>query len=267
MTESELRESWNRVTHHYQSRHALWNGVAHYGVRAPGEDHLRLLGDLRGRHVLELGCGGGQCCLDFARRGAECIGVDLADAQIAHARDLLAYEQSQMPGDALSVTFHRAEMLEFLRRQPEGTFDLVFSAYAFSYVDALAEVFHECRRVLRSPQGLLVFSLDHPFSERTVCEDGKVLLEGSYFDQGGEAWEWEHGAAERTPLYSYRRTLSTYVRLLAEAGFHIERMEEPEPTEEFSEWASEADRERFRCLPATIIWKARACGEGGASRC
>ena len=67
---------------------ALRPSVAHYGPDIPTEAELRLLGDLKGKKVLELGCGGAQCSIAFAKQGATAIGVDFSAAQLAFARQL-----------------------------------------------------------------------------------------------------------------------------------------------------------------------------------
>lgn len=48
---------------------------------------LRLLGDVRGRRVLDAGCGQGYFSRMLAERGAEVTGVEPAEALIAYSRD------------------------------------------------------------------------------------------------------------------------------------------------------------------------------------
>ncbi len=251
MKEIDLRESWNRLSPHYQRDHPISLHTAHYGIAAPNEDQLQLLGEVAGKRVLELGCGGGQCSVAFARQGAECIGVDLSDTQIAYARALA--EQEGVP-----VAFHQADMAAFLEAQPEASFDLVFSAYAFQYVADLARVFQGARRVLK-PGSLFVFSLDHPLNDITSCADGKVVVYESYFARGRSDWNWVYGPedTEREPFYSFHRTTGDFLNLLVDAGFVVERLLEPEPTAEEDAWFDPNEFERYTFVPATIIWKAR----------
>lgn len=254
MQEIDLRESWNRLSARYQRAHTIRTDAAHYGPCAPDENQLRLLGDVRGKRILELGCGGGQCSIAFARQGAECVAVDLSDAQIAYARELAAQEEA-------AVTFAQGDMADFLETLPEAGFDIAFSAYAFQYVEDLGRVFRGTRRALK-PGGLFVFSLDHPLNDITACEDGRILVSGSYFARGRRFWNWEMpGSEERTPLYSFHRTVGDFLHLLTDAGFLVERLLEPEPTaEEFDPWEDPAEMQRYAAIPATIIWKARVPG-------
>ncbi|MCS6776522.1 MAG: class I SAM-dependent methyltransferase [Chloroherpetonaceae bacterium] len=250
--EIDLRASWDRLAPYYQRRHAIPLDIAHYGTNAPNEDQLQLLGSVAGKRILELGCGGGQCSIAFARQGASCVGVDFSAQQLVHAR--LFAEQA-----GVEVEFVCAEMAEFLEMQRAASFDIVFSAYALQYVEDLARVFRLVRRVLRDG-GLFVFSLDHPLNNVTCYRDNEVRFYESYFARGRSEWNWETDRPEEPPhrFYSFHRTVGDFVNLLAAAGFWIERCLEPEATAEADPWGSMADIERWAVVPATIIWKARA---------
>ena len=50
---------------------------------------IRLLGPVRGKRVLELGCGAGDTAVRFAQQGATVIGVDSSAEHIASARTAL----------------------------------------------------------------------------------------------------------------------------------------------------------------------------------
>ena len=68
--------AWDKYSAGYQAGVRLPTDVAHYGPDIASESELRLLGQLRGKRVLELGCGGAQCSIAFAKQGAHAIGVD-----------------------------------------------------------------------------------------------------------------------------------------------------------------------------------------------
>ncbi len=126
---TDIANQWDRQSAAYQDVAKLPTNVAHYGPDIPTEADLRLLGDLRGKKVLELGCGGAQCSIAFAKQGATAIGVDFSAVQLAHARQLSAEEEVRVElrqGDLADLAFLRADSI-----------DLVFSAYAFGYVEDL----------------------------------------------------------------------------------------------------------------------------------
>jgi SAM-dependent methyltransferase len=257
MSQIDLRASWNRLAGDYQREHPIRTDAAHYGVAAPDEDELRLLGEVAGKRILELGCGGGQCSIAFAREGAICAGVDLSDAQVAHARELASVHGSEIAATGGAVEFHQGEMASFLGGQPSEAVDIVFSAYAFQYVEDLATVFAEAYRVLRTG-GLFVFSLDHPMADVTAIQEGTVGFYESYFARGPSEWEWGQGPdGAPTRFRSFHRTVGDFLNLLVDAGFTVERLLEPEPPERPCPWASLQENARYHVVPATIIWKAR----------
>src|SRR5438105_5606309 len=130
---------WDRDSAGYQAGAQLPTDVAHYGPDIPTETEFRLLGDLKGKRVLELGCGGAQCSIAFAKQGAHAIGIDFSAEQLAFARRLCEREGVKVElrqGDLADLAYLRAESV-----------DLVFSAYTFGYVQDLTRVFWQVHRV------------------------------------------------------------------------------------------------------------------------
>lgn len=148
------RQSWNTISANYQEHTQISTNDVHYGPLAPGEHELGLLGEVAGRRILEVGCGGGQNSIALAKQGAACIGIDPSTAQLAHAQKL-----AQEHG--VEVQF-LGGMAEDLSAFPDGSFDLVLSSYAFGYVTDLRRAYREVCRVLK-PGGLFVFCLSHPW--------------------------------------------------------------------------------------------------------
>src|SRR5512142_1160631 len=97
-----------------------------YGVGI-NEEKLQLIGPVAGKRVLEIGCGGGQCSIAFAKQGALVTSIDVAAAQIEIARELA--EQN-----GVSIALIQRDMTD-LAPIPSESQDLVFSANAFAYVN------------------------------------------------------------------------------------------------------------------------------------
>jgi SAM-dependent methyltransferase len=237
--------AWDRFAAAYQEGAQLPTDVAHYGPDIPTEADLHLLGDLKGKRVLELGCGGAQCSIAFAKAGATAIGVDFSGEQLAFARRLCEREEVRLElrqGDLADLAFLRAESI-----------DLVFSAYAFGYVDDLGRVFRQVHRVLK-PGAPLVFSLPHPAYDM-IDDDAAdpLLIRRSYFSQDPIEYQWAG-----INFTDYHHTISDLYSGLVRASYRVELILEPEPRP--GRMRSQHWRETFSMLPRTLIVKARKEG-------
>ena len=246
----DQREAWNAMSAPYQAHHQISLEHIHYGPNVPTEDDLRLVGDFRDKDVIEVGCGGGQNAVVFKRRGARRVaGIDISEAQIAYARDLAQRE-------GVEVEFYQGSV-EDLRAFRDASFDIVFSAYCFSYVPDLVGTMREVFRVLR-PGGRFAFSLDHPLAGMTG-EDG-VTFQRSYFDREAEwLWWFPNGAATRmTAIY---RTLEELFDTLRGAGFVVDRVLEPQHGE-YAGGRWEEPMYTQQTFPATVILAAHKSKAG-----
>ena len=75
-----------------QERHGVpleESGGTAWGVWQLPESELQVLGDLRGRDVLEFGCGAAQWSIALAKLGARPVGLDLSERQLEHGRRLM----------------------------------------------------------------------------------------------------------------------------------------------------------------------------------
>jgi ubiquinone/menaquinone biosynthesis C-methylase UbiE len=246
--EVDMRSAWNAIAAAYQERHKISTDIVHYGPRMPSEDDLGLVGDVRGKRVLEIGCGGGQCAIGFAKRGALAVGKDLSDEQVAFARELAARE-------GVEARFYQGSVEE-LPEFPDESQDVVFSAYALSYVADIESCFSEVRRVLR-PGGVFVFSCDHPLAN-VISEQGPPwVVKRSYWD-AEQVWPWQEENASAV-MRSYYRPVSEIFECLTGAGLVVERILEPQPVEHTKDtsWDDSFPLEKLKMVPATVIFKAR----------
>ena len=107
----------------------------------PLEYSYHLLGDVRGRTVLDYGCGDGRNSLVLARRGAKVIALDISPDLIRVARQRLIVNNS-MPNVELIVGSAHALPL------PDDSVDIVFGMAILHHLD-LALSANEVKRVLR----------------------------------------------------------------------------------------------------------------------
>ena len=205
----------------------------------------RLLpGDLGRCEILDAGCADGAHAAWLAGRGARVTGVDVSPAMVAAAR------RRAVPGAEFLVA-DLARRLPF----PDGRFDGAVCSLTLHYLDDMAPALAELARVLR-PAGWLVVSVDHP--ARTAGPGDR------YFDPAVLSEVWHKGGVEVT-VHWWRRPLSHLVDGLADAGFVIERLDEPRPDAEAgrrfpADVAALGDRVAF------LVVRARKAGPGPGSR-
>jgi len=236
----ETKKWWESVSKDYQKESKIKIGI-HYGPGAPFEDKLKLLGNLKGKKVLEVGCGGAQCGIAMAKKGAKVTGIDISDEQLKFAKKLAEKNK-------VKIKFIQRDF----RRFPEvksNSQDIVFSAFAFEYADNLLSTFKESYRVLKE-KGIFVFSLDHPFFSVSIGD------QKSYFDTGKIVQNFGE-----EDFVAYNHTVSELFNYLIEAGFIVEKMIEPDSRKKYKgdPWYGLWDYtpKNLNKVPPTIIFKAR----------
>jgi len=184
-----------------------------------------MLPDLQGKRILDLGCGFGEQCLKYVKKGAaRVVGIDISEKMLEVAR-----KENADP----KIEYIKMSMEELSRISEK--FDVVISSLAFHYVEDFATVAAEVYRLLNEG-GVFVFSQENPIntchgkgSRWTKDENGKKLYVNfkNYGVEGKRESTWFVDN-----VVKYHRTFSTVVNNLADAGFIIERMAEPRPDEE-----------------------------------
>ena len=159
---------------------------------------LAKLGDLRGRRVLDFGCGHGMAAVVLAKRGARVIAFDLSGGYLREAR-------ARARANCASVDFAQAdgEWLPF----PDETFDCIWGNAILHHLD-MWRAGLELRRVLK-PGGVAVFCepwggnpllnwargvLPYPHKERTprekpLCHGDIEVLRGAFGDVEVEGYQ------------------------------------------------------------------------------
>lgn len=241
------RQAWNAISRAYQEEKQISTEQLTYGARCPGEGELHLIGDVSGLRAIVLGCGGGQDCIVLAKQGAQVIGLDLSDKQIEYGRRLADRE-------GVLVTLLQGSVEE-LRGVEDDTQDLALSIHALNYVERIDRAFAEAYRVLR-PGAPFVMSLAHPF-DACLEDQPPYGVSKSYWQQELD-WQWDFPKANVSArLRSWYRPIGEWLALLTGAGFRIDRVLEPKPTEEaHNVWDIGYNREKMRLIPANLIIRA-----------
>jgi SAM-dependent methyltransferase len=245
----ENRDLWNAWSDAFQG---AWNADTtdelppadvHYGPGWPEDERLDHLPEFEGRDVVELGCGGGQASVGFARRGAGRVaGIDFSTRQLEHARRLAGLY-------GVDVDFLAGDVTEL--PLADGAFDLACSSWVFQMVGDLDGCFAEAARVLRE-DGVLFFAMPHPFYELFDPETGEI--DRSYFDPTPERKSIGDLDPEMTVFH---HTVGEIHRALVAAGFAVDRLFEPgsaDPDDYEEQWSHKP--ELMAKVPPTLAIRA-----------
>ncbi|MBY0512293.1 MAG: class I SAM-dependent methyltransferase [Gemmataceae bacterium] len=162
--------------------------------------------------LIDLGCGTGRLCLHFARKGYECVGVDLSEEMLAKASEAAS---------GFAIQFRRGNLVE-LDDIPDSSFD--YAACLFSTLGMVrgganrATVLANAFRVLK-PGGRFVLHVHNRYflglgRRRWLREVWRGLLERP--DAGDVTMPQAYGGA---PLTLHHFTYWEAKLMLWEAGF------------------------------------------------
>jgi SAM-dependent methyltransferase len=193
-------------------RHAAGSAYnAHYDRPAV----LAALGPVTGQRVLDAACGPGLYAESLLAAGAEVVGFDASQAMVNLARKRL--------GQRAQIDLARlGEPLPY----PAEAFDSGICALAIHYVADRPAAFAELYRVLRAGAAL-VASTQHPMTDW-------LRKGGSYFDSVLETDTW-HLSTGDVQVRFWREPLSQLCAAATSAGFVINQLIEPRPTESMRE--------------------------------
>ena len=78
----QAKEAWDKLADWYSARKR-----SSYEFKMQLPAILNLLGNLRGKSLIDIGCGPGVYSVEFAKRGANVLGVDLSRKMLDKARN------------------------------------------------------------------------------------------------------------------------------------------------------------------------------------
>lgn len=186
---------------------------------------VSMMPDLKGKRVLDLGCGFGEHCKLFVDCGAEkVVGIDISNKMLEVAK-----KENSDP----RIVYVNMPMEEIA--QLNESFDVVVSSLALHYVEDFIGVVQSVYTLLNT-DGVFLFSQEHPL---VTCHSGGSRWtrddngEKKYMNLANYGVEGEREATWFVDnVKIYHRTFSNIVNTLIEVGFSIEKMIEPLPTTE-----------------------------------
>jgi SAM-dependent methyltransferase len=214
------RSWWDANAGEYLAEHGDFLGAADFRWCPEGlrEADARLLGEVAGRRVLEVGAGAAQCSRWLVGQGARVLATDVAAGMLARGAELDAATGVRVPtvqADARALPL------------ADACVDVAFTAFgAIPFLPDAERVHAEVARVLR-PGGRWVFAVVHPFRWAFPDDPSERGLTAtrSYFDRT----PYVEVQADGEPAYAeFHRTVGDHVREVTAAGLVLDDVVEPE---------------------------------------
>ena len=185
------------------------------------------LGPVTNKKILDAGCGEGYLSRILAEKGADVIAVD-------YSQKMLEIARRRTPAHYSIVYYYgNCEDLDFLESE---TFDIIVSNMVLQDLPGYKKAINEMYRLLVKT-GVSVVSIIHPCfgtpGGRWVKDDtGKKLYwkVDQYFNE--IPYEQPYPPGAKNGVLLFHRTLTSYFNTIKNAGFTIEELNEPKPSEE-----------------------------------
>jgi SAM-dependent methyltransferase len=242
------RDQWTKANAEYTDRRAPEDWAQEeitWGMCRARESDVRVLPDLTGKDIVELGCGTAYVGAWLKRSGARrVVGVDVTPAQLETARRM-----NERFGLGLEFVEANAEQTGL----PDGSFDLVVSEYGASIWCDPYKWIPESARLLR-PGGELVFLRNSTLAMLCATDEGPTSDTLQRPQLGLHRLEWTEPEHE----IEFHLGHGDWVRVLRANGFDLLDLVELFATENTPEhtyytysagWA--------RKWPWEEIWRAR----------
>ena len=209
---------------------------------------LKLLRGIRGKEILDIGCGAGWLAGKLVERGARVSAVDSSPKWIEICKQNSGLKKIAFSiADAADLGIFKAE-----------SFDIVIANMVFLCASSgpqIEKMFREAGRVLRRG-GSFIFSDCHPVTNLTGSTGTKVSKppRGFCYFKEGAKYKATYLLSDysRIEFIDAHWSLGFYSRLLKKNGMMLEEILEPRPV-------SMDPRKRFGNynIPEYIIWKCR----------
>ena len=211
------------------------------------------LGDVRGKIILDIGCGEGGYSREMTKMGATVTAVDCAEHAIKYCISKVEQEQ-------LKITYHLRNSCD-LHSIADNTFDIVLASMMLMDCEDFEGTVKEITRVMK-PGGRLFASVVHPcFS--AFSSDGGIAWQGDGLDRRvivsnyffPTEWEAPIKRGSDVMVIHRHRTFEDYVKMFIKCGLTITDLHEPIPTEEQAAVAE--DVAWMRKIPIFLFWELR----------
>ena len=214
-----IKKEWNDAAESWVD--FVRKGKDYYRDELNNPATFRLIGDVRGRLVLDLACGEGYNTRILARKGAKVTGIDFSEKMIELAR--------RQAEEKLGICYRVLDATD-LKEFSSNYFDIVTCFMSLQDIEKYKRAISEVARVLRN-WGRFVFSVPHPCFETIIADGKRTSAAKRYFGAVKYPVQWEmERLVKPFRTTSFHRTLTDYFDVLYRSRLFVVRLVEPRPT-------------------------------------
>ncbi len=233
---AEIIQQWSNIPRAFIEAFGDEGDFAHQHLLNP--TIFALLGDIRGKRILDAGCGTGYLSRLLTKQGAQVVGLEPAM--------LVQYAIEREQSEPLGVEYIQADLTVW--RDSDYVFDVVVVNMVLMDIPDYKAALDTCFVHLRQG-GQLILSLTHPCFEES---DSDYLAKGyiavkEYFSEYRIEQRWSG---------RFHRPLGHYFDAILQRGGIIQAVIEPQLAEKHVRSAPETERNLH--VPAFIVIQAMA---------
>jgi len=252
-----IKEDWNAMAQAYEEFN---NSPDSYSYNIEWPAVKKMLPDLTGKKILDIGCGTG--IFTFLLEGynpLKITGLDISESMLSIAKQKAEQRNSKatfIVGDA-----------SYTDQYVNEKFDLIFSSTTSHYIENLDKLFESMKKCMED-NGHIILSIIHPiYSSMYPIEHGDTFPKDEewhirYLDKSVRAyiqpWIEYNDRYEKRLSKSYHHLFSDYVNAINKAGLTICQIEEPMPPESWKNESKES-YEGYMETPTFMIMKLKRC--------
>lgn len=220
------RDSYNRNAEEWVNKYSL-NSYTHSHLEKPAM--LSVLGDIKGKNIICIGCGSGEEANLLYERGANIVGFDMSE-------ELITVAKEKFP----NIEFYVGDAEDFVL---EKKFDIAFASFVAHYFPNYKKLLSNTSNLLME-NGTFIFSIIHPIKRVLVKEivgDKKFTVLGNSKSSDGSldtlygdylnSREMKVRFSEGFEMIHYHSTIGDQIRDILSSDFELVDFVEPKPIE------------------------------------
>ena len=216
--EKEVRKNYDFMSDFYhETRTKKYPQGWFYNEMLEMPTTLNLLGNVKGKKILDFGCGTGIYAKLLTKKGAKIKGFDLSPEMIKIAKK---------ENPKLDLRIISGNKIPFNEK-----FDIVLAALVLDYIDNWDKIFRQINKILKK-NGIFVFSIGNPVAEcyKKIKHKGKSeRIFTNYFKEGKVYGVWKDIKGKDLRMPTYHKRYETIIKIILKNGFEIIDYRDPFP--------------------------------------